>query len=123
MAGEGRFWSKFAEDVKTVSGRTTRGACRAVQMGVLRVDLISLRRDRSRALADLGERALSLWTGGAASTIEADPEALRIRERITAVDRDIDAKREEIDRLREEGRAESGGPDGRTPVVSGSDAP
>lgn len=123
MAAESRFWSKLAEDVKTVSGRTSRGARRAVQMGVLRVDLISMRRDRSRALADLGERALSLWKSGAAATIETDPEAIRIRERIATVERDIEAKREEINRLREEGRTESGGPIGPTPVVSGLDAP
>ncbi len=123
MAGDSRFWSKLAEDVKTVSGRTGRGARRAVQMGVLRVDLISLRRDRSRALSDLGERTLSLWASGTVATIETDPEALRIRERITAVDQEIATKREEINRLREEGRAESGDSNERTPVVSGLDAP
>ncbi len=123
MAGDNGFWSRVAEEVRTVSDRARGSARRAVQMGVLRVDLVSLRRDRSRALADLGERALTHWVCGAPEAIAADPEALRLRERITSVDRDIETKRAEIDRLREAGRVESRAPDPPTSVVNESIVP
>ena len=55
MAGPSGFWAKVTDEVRTVSDRTRRGAKRAVQIGVIRVDLISLRRDRSQALASLGD--------------------------------------------------------------------
>jgi len=116
MAGTSGFWAKVTDEVRTVSERTRRGAKRAVQIGVIRVDLISLRRDRSQALADLGERALALWKGGAPAEIESDEEALRLRSRIDAVEEVIETKRAELERLRQGATAPPPAPDQRTPA-------
>jgi hypothetical protein len=107
MAGDTGFWSKVAGEARTVSERARGGARRAFQIGILRVDLVSLRRDRSRALADFGERALAQWKGGTLEGIETDSEAIRLRERIGSVERCIAEKRSEIDRLRHVSRAET----------------
>ena len=107
MAGGTGFWSRVAGEARAVSERARGGARRAFQIGILRVDLVSLRRDRSRALADFGERALAQWKGGTLEGIETDSEALRLRERIASVERSIAEKRSEIDRLRHEGREET----------------
>jgi len=117
MAGTSGFWAKVTDEVRTVSDRTRRGAKRAVQIGVIRVDLISLRRDRSQALADFGERALALWKGGAPAEIESDEEALRLRSRIDAVEEVIEKKRTELERLRQGATAEPPAPDQRTPAL------
>ena len=106
MAGEASFWSRVSEEVRSVSDRTRAGARRAVQMGVLRVDLVSLRRDRSRALSNLGARALALWDAGTAHAIESDAEALRLRAWIASIDEIVRVKRAELERLRAESSAE-----------------
>jgi len=116
MAGPSGFWAKVTDEVRTVSDRTRRGAKRAVQIGVIRVDLISLRRDRSQALADLGARALALWKGGAPYEIGSDEEALRLRSRIDAVEEVIETKRARLERLRQGGTAEPPASDERTPA-------
>lgn len=116
MAGPSGFWAKVTDEVRTVSDRTRRGAKRAVQIGVIRVDLISLRRDRSQALASLGERALVLWRGGAPAEVESDEEALRLRARIDAVEEAIETKRAELERLRHGATADAPAPDQRTPA-------
>lgn len=116
MAGPSRFWAKVTDEVRTVSDRTRRGAKRAVQIGVIRVDLISLRRDRSQALANLGERTLALWKGGAPAEIGSDEEALRLRSRIDAVEEAIETKRAQLERLRQGATAEPPAPDQRTPA-------
>ena len=103
MAGGRGFWGKIGEEVRTASDRAQRGARRAVRDGVLRVDLVGLRRDRGRALADLGERTLALWSTGRLSAVETDPETLRIRSRIESIDESIRAKRDELARLRAAG--------------------
>jgi hypothetical protein len=66
----------------------------------LRVDLVSLRRERGRALADLGERTLTLWNHGELSRLESDPEMLRLRARVEGVDAAIAGKEAELVRLR-----------------------
>ena len=116
MAGPSGFWAKVTDEVRTVSDRTRRGAKRAVQIGVIRVDLISLRRDRSQALANLGERALALWKGGAPDEIGSDEEALRLRSRIDAVEEAIETKRAELERLRQGAAAKPPAPDLETPA-------
>jgi hypothetical protein len=108
---ETSFWDRISEEVRSVSDRTKRGARRTFQTGVLRVDLLSLRRDRSRALADLGERVLVFWKTGTLSAIESDAEAIRLRSRIASTEDLIEAKRVELERLREESKREtSAGP-------------
>lgn len=123
MAGDTGFWSRVAEEARTVSERARGGARRAFQIGVLRVDLVSLRRDRTRALADFGERALAQWKGGTLEGIDSDFEALRLRERIASVERAIAEKRSEIERLRDEGRAEAHPTDPPQPVETEFSAP
>ena len=100
MAGESGFWSRMGEEVRSVSDRTRQSARKAVQVGMLRVDLVSLRRDRSRALADMGERALTLWNAGAPQAVESDAESLRLRAWIGSIDDLIAAKKAELERLR-----------------------
>jgi len=102
MAGGRKFWGKIGEEVRTVSNRARLGARRAVRDGVLRIDLVGLRRDRGRALADLGERMLVLWSAERLSAVETDPETLRIRSRVDSIDESIRAKRDELERLRAE---------------------
>ena len=104
MAGESGFWSRVSEEFRSVSDRTRASARRAVSIGVLQVDLVSLRRDRSRALSDLGARALSLWNDGTPYAIEADAEALRLRTWIASIDEIVRVKRAELERLRAEAR-------------------
>lgn len=99
MAATGGFWERMQEEVRSVSDRTRRGTRRAVRMGVLRVDLVSLRRDRSRALAHLGERALSAWGRPEPGALEQDGEAARLKELIARIDSSIAEKERELDRL------------------------
>lgn len=116
MAGESGFWTRVGDEVRSVSDRTRQSARKAVQIGMLRVDLVSLRRDRSRALADLGERALALWNAGTPHAVESDAEALRLKSWIGSIDDLIGAKRAELERLRADpgGRAAN---DPEPPIV------
>jgi len=100
MNAPARLWDRVRDEVRSVSSRTRRGARRAFDEGVLRVDLVSLRREQRRALADLGERALTLWNRGELSRLEGDPEMLRLRVRVEGVDAAIAAKEAELVRLR-----------------------
>lgn len=93
-------WSRFRDEVRSVSDRTRRSARRAYDEGVLRVDLVSLRRERRRGLADLGERTLSMWNKGEFSSLESDPEMIRLRARAEGVDAAIAAKEVELSHLR-----------------------
>ncbi|HSQ60716.1 MAG TPA: hypothetical protein VLT84_09840 [Acidobacteriota bacterium] len=81
--------------------RTGRGARRAFDSGVLRVDLVSLRREHRRALADLGDRLIQLWDRGSLDGVERDPELLRLRARVEGANASISAKEAEWKRLRD----------------------
>lgn len=116
MTGENGFWARVGEEVRSVSDRTRQSARKAVQIGMLRVDLVSLRRDRSRALADLGERALALWNAGTPHAVDSDAESLRLRSWIGSIDDLIGVKRAELERLRAETRAK-GTNDPGPPIV------
>lgn len=100
MSAPARLWYRVRDEVRSVSSRTRRGARKAFEEGVLRVDLVSLRREQRRALADLGERTLTLWNRGELSRLESDPEMLRLRARVEGVDAAIAAKEAELVRLR-----------------------
>ena len=104
MAEETGFWSRMSDEFRSVSDRTRASARRAVSIGVLRVDLVSLRRDRSRALSDLGARTLALWDGGTPHALESDAEALRLRTWIASIDGIVRVKQAELERLRAEAR-------------------
>ncbi len=95
MTDTGRFWTRVQEEGKAVFGRTRKAANRAVRKGVLQVDLVSLRRDRSRAMAILGEYALRLWSEGRIASLETDEEALRLRTWIESIEGTIVAKEAE----------------------------
>jgi hypothetical protein len=86
--------------MKQVSQRTRHEAQRAVRMGVIGVDLVSLRRDRMRAHANLGERVLTLWSAGGPGALGADQEALRLRALVESVEASIQAKERELAELR-----------------------
>ncbi len=100
MASASKLWGRMQEELRSVSERTRRGATRAVRSGVLQLDLVSLRRDRNRAHADLGARVLSLWSAGGLETLPADFEAARLRALVQSIDESIGAKEEELRTLR-----------------------
>ena len=102
MAPQTGFWDRLQDEVRTGYERTRRTTKRAVRIGVLRVDLLSLRRDRSRTMAQLGERAFSLWNAGSLATLDGDPEAVRIRSLIEGIERCIASKESELSTLRRE---------------------
>ena len=117
MAGESGFWSRVGDEVRSVSDRTRQSARKAVQIGMLRVDLVSLRRDRQRALADLGDRALTLWNAGTPHAVESDTESLRLRSWIGSIDDLIGAKQAEMERLRADPGGKAAPNDPEPPVV------
>src|SRR5262245_19723511 len=102
MAPQAGFWDRLQDEVRTGYERTRRTTKRAVRIGVLRVDLLSLRRDRSRAMAQLGERAFILWDAGSLVTLDGDPDAIRLRSLIEGIERCIASKESEVSALRRE---------------------
>jgi hypothetical protein len=117
MAPQTGFWDRLQDEVRTGVERTRRTTRRTVRIGVLRVDLLSLRRDRSRALSQLGERAYFLWNAGSLATLDRDEEALRLRSLVEGIERCIADKEAELQSLRKE--AEEG--DASRPPESASD--
>ena len=102
MATQATFWGRLQDEVRSVSDRARRTTRRAVQTGVLQVDLVSLRRDRARTLARLGERAAALWTAGALASLQDDPDAIRARDLLEGIERCIASKEAELDQIRKE---------------------
>lgn len=93
--------NRVQEECRAVGSRVRDTARRAVRQGVLRVDLVSLQRDRRRALADLGDRVLRLWSQGELSSLETDAEANRLRNLVRSIEQQIAAKEAEIAALRQ----------------------
>jgi hypothetical protein len=111
MTPQAGFWDRLQDEVRTGYERTRRTTRRAVRIGVLRVDLLSLRRDRTRALAQLGERAFFLWNAGSLAALEGDEEALRLRSLVDGIERCIADKEAELQTLRKEAEeSEASGP-------------
>jgi hypothetical protein len=100
MVAAQNLWDRMRQDVRGLTERTRHGTRRAIEQGVLRVDLVSLRRARTRALADLGERTLKHWDGARMAELPGDPEAVRILARIAELDGRIRDKEEALARLR-----------------------
>ena len=94
------FWDRVQDELRTASGKARREAGRAVRTGVLQMDLVSLRRDRRRAQADLGERAVALWNAEKLESLAEDPEALRLRNLVLSIDELIAAKEVELRSMR-----------------------
>jgi hypothetical protein len=101
MADTSKFWNRVQEECRTVATRTRARAKRAVRQGVLQVDLVSLRRDRGRALADLGERVLRLWSEGGLASLEGDAEARRLKALVESIESGITAREAEAAELRQ----------------------
>jgi hypothetical protein len=114
MATQATFWGRLQDEVRSVSDRARRTTRRAVQIGVLQVDLVSLRRDRARTLARLGERAAALWTTGALASLQDDPDAIRARDLLEGIERCIASKEAELDALRKESDDADDGPTAAT---------
>lgn len=94
------FWDRLSEELKTASDRARREAERAVRTGVLQMDLVSLRRDRNRARARIGERVLALWGEEKIGDLTQDPETLRLKAAVQSIEGLIAAKEEELRTVR-----------------------
>jgi hypothetical protein len=94
------FWDRVQDELRTASGKARREAERALRTGVIQMDLVSLRRDRRRAQANLGERAVALWNAEKVESLAEDPEALRLRSLVRSIEGLIAAKEEELRSMR-----------------------
>jgi len=103
MTTTSRFWNRVQDEFRTASGKARKEAERAVLTGVIQMDLVSIRRDRRRAHAHLGERVLALWTEERLESLAVDSEALRLRTLIHSIDGLIAAKEEELRSIRSRG--------------------
>ena len=103
MTTTSRFWNRVQDEFRTASGKARKEAERAVRTGVIQMDLVSIRRDRSRAHAHLGARVLALWTEERLESLAVDSEALRLRTLIHSIDGLIAAKEEELRSIRSRG--------------------
>ena len=100
MTTTSSFWNRVQDEVRTASGKARREAERAVRAGVIQMDLVSIRRDRRRAHAHLGERVLALWTEEKLESLAVDSEALRLKTLIQSIEGLIAAKEEELRSIR-----------------------
>lgn len=106
-----RILQRVQEECRAVGSKVRESTRRAVRQGVLRVDLISLQRDRGRALGHLGERVLRVWSRGELAGLETDEEANRLRTLIRTIEEQIAAKEAEAEALRK-------APQGPAPAAS-----
>ena len=120
MAPQAGFWDRMQDQVRTGYERTRRTTSRAVRIGILRVDLLSLRRDRTRAMAQLGERAFTLWNAGSLTSFDDDTEALRLRSLVEGIEAVVASKESELECLRRE--AEDAEPSAAGAASSGAGA-
>jgi hypothetical protein len=100
MTTTSSFWDRVSDELRTASEKARKEAERAVRSGVLRMDLVSLRRDRGRTQAHLGERVLALWNDQNLEGLSQDPETLRLKSLVQSIEGLIAAKEEELRSLR-----------------------
>lgn len=100
MTTTARFWDRLSDELKSASDRARKEAERAVRTGVLQMDLVSLRRDRHRTRAMIGERVLELWNAEKVETLASDPETLRLRDVVQSIEGLIAAKEQELRTVR-----------------------
>jgi len=100
MTSTPNFWERVHDEVRSASERARKEAERALRSGVLQMDLVSLRRDRNRAHANLGERVLALWSQGTIDAFTEDAEALRLKALVQSIEGLIAAKEDELRALR-----------------------
>jgi hypothetical protein len=101
MTATARFWDRLSDELKSASDRARKEAERAVRTGVLRMDLVSLRRDRSRTQAKIGERVLALWGAEQLGSLVEDPETLRLKSVVQSIEELIAVKEQELRTVRE----------------------
>jgi hypothetical protein len=95
-----KFWDRVSDELRTASGKARKEAERAVRTGVLQMDLVSLRRDRNRAQAHVGERVLALWRAEKLESVAEDPEALRLKALVQSIEGLIATKEQELRSIR-----------------------
>jgi len=100
MTTTSNLWERISDEFRTASGKARKEAERAVRSGVLRMDLVSLRRDRSRTQAMMGERVLSLWNAEKLGSLGEDPETLRLKGLVQSIEGLIAAKEQELRSIR-----------------------
>jgi hypothetical protein len=100
MTTTARFWDRLSDELKSASERARKEAERAVRTGVLQMDLVSLRRDRHRTRARVGERVLELWGADKLETVSTDPETLRLKGVVQSIEGLIAAKEQELRSVR-----------------------
>jgi hypothetical protein len=64
MTDSQKILKRVQEECRAAGSKIRETARRTYRQGLLRVDLVSLRRDRGRALSDLGERVIPLASCG-----------------------------------------------------------
>ncbi len=101
MTASTTFWNRLSGELKTASERARHEAERAVRTGVLQMDLVSLRRDRNRSRAMLGERVLSLWNEERLEGLAEDPETLPLKTAVQSIEERIAAKEQELRTVRQ----------------------
>ena len=106
MTSTPKFWDRVQDEVRTASERARREAERALRSGVLRMDLVSLRRGRNRAHADLGARVLALWSKERLEDPTQDPEVLRLKTLVQSIEDLMAAKEQELRTIRSRVSAE-----------------
>jgi hypothetical protein len=100
MTATARFWDRLSDELKSASERARKEAERAVRTGVLRMDLVSLRRDRNRTQAKIGERVLTLWSAEKLGSLVEDPETLHLKSVIQSIEELIAVKEQELRTVR-----------------------
>jgi hypothetical protein len=100
MTTTSNLWERISDEVRTASERARKEAERAVRTGVIQMDLVSLRRDRSRTQSMIGERVLSLWNLEKLESLAEDPETLRLKGLVQSIEGLIAAKEQELRSLR-----------------------
>ncbi len=100
MTTTSSFWDRVQDELRTASGKARKEAERAVRTGVLQMDLVSLRRDRNRSQAHLGERVLALWGSEKLDSLAEDPETLRLKTLVQSIEGLIAAKEQELRSIR-----------------------
>jgi len=100
MTTTAKFWDRLSEELKSASERARKEAERAVRTGVLQMDLVSLRRERHRTRAKIGERVLELWSSEKIETVASDPETLRLKDVVQSIEGLIAAKEQELRTVR-----------------------
>lgn len=92
-------WSKLGQTLRSSAETIVHETKELTRLGKFKVELMSLENERDRKLEDIGRSAHTLYKGG--NTFP--PEMAEIFLAVDDVERRIDLKRQEIEKLRAEG--------------------